>query len=153
PVDDSGQLTQDLRADFNQNPGDAKLDTDRIQLVSSFDKALSFGRCGVTLSLTRTRVDSLRGFLIEDFEGATGDNAVGAAQTRRLTDVFFDTHVTDRPLPWLAITYGLNELWGYATQDSRTFSYNVPLDGGSVPDSASGTPLGTSSLSDRRSLF
>jgi outer membrane receptor protein involved in Fe transport len=153
PLDDSGHLTQELPLDFNQNPSDARLDTDRVQLAAGFDETISLGRWGVTLALTRTRVENLRGFLIEGFDGATGDNATGEAQVRRLTDVFFDTHITDRPLPWLAITYGLNELYGRATQDSRTFSYSIPLDGSAVPDSLSGTPLDNASLGDRRSLF
>lgn len=153
PVDDSGHLTSDLPVDFNQNPADAKLNTDAYQMVLGFDKTVSLGRWGTTFSVTRTKVDTNRGFLIDGYADVVGDNAVGAVQSRWLTDIFFDTHITDRPASWWAITYGLNEVYGRASQSSRSFGYFVPLDGSTPQDSASGTPQGTSSLNDRRSLF
>ena len=48
--------------DFNQNPANAKLDTDRYQLVLGCDRPLSFGRWGNTLAYTDTHTDSVRGF-------------------------------------------------------------------------------------------
>lgn len=153
PVDDSGQLTSDLPLDFNQNPDDAKVNTNSYQWVFGFEKSLSLGRWGTTLSVTSTQVDTIRGFLIDGYRDVESDNAVGAVQSRGQTDLFFDTHVTDRPAPWWAITYGFNELYGRLSQSSRSFSYNVPLDGSTPADSSAGSNESTSSLNDRRSLF
>ena len=154
PVDDSGQLTHAVPADFNQNPGDAKLDTKRQQLVLAYDQSLPIGRWGSTLSYTHTRVDGVQGFLLDaGLDMPNTDNAQGARQARVLKDLFFDTHVTDRPLPWLDVTYGLNELYGVARQASDSFTYVVTLDGSRPSNLADGTEAGTASLRDRRSFF
>lgn len=94
----------------------------------------------------------VRGFLLDGFRDATGDNAAGETQSRRLTDVFVDTHLTSKPVPWLDLTYGLNELYGRATQTSQTFTYFVPLDGNASPNSGAG-PADTPSLQVKRSFF
>ena len=154
PVDDGGQLTHAVPADFNQNPAGAKIDTKRQQLVLAFDQSLLMGRWGSTLSYAHTHVDAVRGFLIDgglDMAGA--DNAQGARQSRDLRDFFFDTHVTDRPLPWLDVTYGLNELYGRARQSSHSFTYAVPLDGSRPSSLADATEAATALLRDRRSFF
>ena len=152
PVDDSGQLSTDLSQNFNQNPDNAKLDTNRFQLVLGYDKSLGFGHWGSTVSLTRSTMHLVRGFLLDGFRDATGDNAAGATQSRRLSDVFFDTHLTSKPVPWLDLTYGLNELFGRATQTSQTFTYFVPLDGSTAPNNSAGTG-DTPSLQVTRSFF
>jgi iron complex outermembrane receptor protein len=154
PVNASGQLTNDVSADFNQNPGDAKLDTSRQQLVLGYDESLPIGRWGTTLSYAHTHVDAVQGFLLDGGLETTGtDNAQGAHQTRSLRDLFFDTHVTDRPLPWLDLTYGLNELYGRAQQASDSFTYLVPVDGSRPSNLADGTEAGNALLLDRRSFF
>lgn len=153
PLDDSGHLSTDLPIDFNQNPGDAKLDTRRLQLVGAFEKALSLGQWGTTLSITQGQEDSVRGFLNDGYRDAVGDNATGTAQSRRLTDVFFDTHLTDQLAPWLSVTYGLNELYGSARQSSQMFTYVVPLDGSAPAPSTAGTPAGTTTMTDSRNFF
>ena len=49
PIDEAtGQFTTLLPVDFNQNPANAKLDTDRYKLVLGYDLPLSFGRWGNT---------------------------------------------------------------------------------------------------------
>ena len=153
PLNDSGHLATDLPIDFNQNPADAKLDTRRVQLVGGYAKTVSLGHWGTTLSITQGNEESIRGFLNDGFRDATGDNASGVVQSRRLTDVFFDTHLTDRLTPWLWVTYGLNELYGSARQSSQSFTYVAPLDGSAPAPSAAGTPTGTTALSDSRNFF
>ena len=154
PVDDRGQLTHAVPADFNQNPSDARLDTKRQQLVLAYDQSLPIGHWGSTLSYTHTRVDAVQGFLLDGgLDMVDAENAQGSRQTRVLKDLFFDTHVTDRPLPWLDLTYGLNELYGHAQQASNTFTYVVPLDGTAPSNLADGTEAGSASLRDRRSFF
>jgi outer membrane receptor protein involved in Fe transport len=154
PVGDDGRLTDEVGPDFNQNPSDAHLDTGQAQLVLGYDKLLPLGRWTSTLSWTHTHVNSLTGFLVDGgLDIDEGDNAEGTNQSRTMHDLFFDTHVTDKPLPWLDLTYGLNELWGHAAQDSASFTYRVPPDGALPPPSSQGTPDETATLLDRRSFF
>lgn len=153
PIDDNGQLHSDLSPDFNQNPADAKLNTDRYQLVLGYDTTLALGQWGTTLALTETKVDSSRGFFIEDYEDAIGDNASGFTQSRRVHELFFDTHLTRQFMPGLDVTFGLNQLMGRVQQDSTAYSYSVPLDGALPPTLPTGTAGDGISLNDRRSFF
>jgi iron complex outermembrane recepter protein len=153
PVDERGQLDGELSPDFNQNPDGAKLDTDRYQLVLGYDANLPLGRWGTTLSLTRSREASVRGFLVEDFEDAVGDNAAGFTQTRHIDELFFDTHLSTRVAEHIDLTFGLNQLTGLARQDSTEYTYLLPLDGGAAPSLAAGTLGDSASLHARRSFF
>lgn len=51
--------------DFNQNPSDGKIDTQRYQLNAGFDRRLSLGDWGSTLALTQTHVQRVQGFFSE----------------------------------------------------------------------------------------
>lgn len=146
-------LTTLLPVDFNQNPADARLDTDRFALTTGYDRKVGLNAWSSTLAVTHTRTRSIRGFLVEDFQGATDTNARGFDQTRTLNDVFFDSHITSRWGESLTVTYGLNELYGRASQDSRTFDYTVPLDGTLPPASSSVSQNESSFLKDTRSFF
>jgi iron complex outermembrane receptor protein len=153
PVGDDGRLSTGVPVDFNQNPADAKLNTRRQQLVLGYDRPLAIGAWGTTVSLTHTRFDGVQGFLVEDGLDVPGDNAQGATQSRQLHDLYVDSHVTGRPLPWLDLTWGINELYGRASQTSASFSYRVAPDGSPPQALAAGTPQGRSSLLDWRSLL
>jgi iron complex outermembrane recepter protein len=148
-----GALTNLIGPDFNQNPGDAKINTRRIQLTAGFDRGVGLAQWSTTLSLTHTRTDLVQGFLQGEFEDATGNNAAGFGQGRSLNELFFDTHLTQNVGDSLRITYGVNELYGRANLSSRLFSYAVPLDGRTPPDSADLATDETTFLSDRRSFF
>ena len=154
PVGDDGRLIDTVPADFNQNPGDAHLNTQRGQLVLGYDVLLPIGRWGSTLSYTHTRIENVQGFLLDGgLDQPAGDNAQGARQSRGLHDLFFDTHVTTRPAAWLDLTYGLNELYGRARQASDSFTYRVSPDGSRPETLEDGTPTDTEGLSDRRSFL
>lgn len=153
PIDGNGQLHTDLAPDFNQNPADAKLDTDRYQLVLGYETTLAPGRWGTVLALTQTRVNSIRGFLLPGYLDAIGDNAAGFTQSRRLHELFFDTHITQRLRPGLELTYGLNQLTGRAHQDSLAYSYAVPLNGATPLPLSAGSAGDGVSLNDKRSFF
>ncbi|MBE7942483.1 MULTISPECIES: TonB-dependent receptor [Ramlibacter] len=153
PVDNAGRLGAGLPVDFNQNPADARLNTERYQLVLGYNRRLAIGDWGTTVSLTHSTVNSTRGFLVDRFLDAAGDNAAGAVQHRQLADVFIDSHITARPVPWLMVTYGFNELYGRASQQSTAFTYAVPLGAGMAPASSAGTPTDAESLADRRNFF
>jgi outer membrane receptor protein involved in Fe transport len=154
PVGDDGQLTDDLSPDFNQNPGDAHIDTQREQFVLGYGRRLGIGRWETTASWTITHVNAVQGFLLEDgLDTPAGDNALGTAQSRYLHDLFFDTHVTSSPTSWMDLTYGLNEIRGRADQGSRSYEYHVPLDGSLPQDLATGDPDEQATLADHRSFF
>jgi outer membrane receptor protein involved in Fe transport len=154
PAGDDGRLTDELPPDFNQNPGDAHIDTQRSQAALAYGRALPIGRWETTLAWTVTHVDAVQGFLTDGgLDIPDGDNAVGTAQSRHLHDFFFDTHVTSNLRPGLDLTWGLNEIHGRAGQSASSYDYHVPLDGGVPPALATGDPDEQVGLSDHRSFF
>src|SRR6266403_452884 len=153
PVDDSGQLTSRLSGDFNQNPSDARIDTNRARAVLGYEKNLGARRWSTTLALTHTHADLIQGFLQDGYATAVGDNAAGFSQTRTLSEAFLDTNVTQALWSDVTATFGLNELYGHARQDSGSFTYTMPLDGSPGPRSAGQTLLATTGLGDTRSFF
>jgi iron complex outermembrane receptor protein len=139
--------------DFNQNPADGKIDTNRFQLTGAYDKDVSVGSWGTTLSVTHTHTQLVQGFFNPDSDAASGpDNATGFHQARNLTEAYLDTHLTHRFGDSLMATFGASELYGRAHQDSQVFSYTVPDDGSLPTPSGEGTPQDSGYLSDRRSF-
>ena len=57
------QLANLLPKDFNQNPANAKLDSDRYQVVLNHELPTSFGRWASSLSYSATQTESVRGFI------------------------------------------------------------------------------------------
>src|SRR5262249_20933557 len=116
-------------------------------------KDVSPGSWGTTLSVTHTRARLIQGFFNEDSDAGSGpDNATGFHQSRNLTEVYFDSHLTHHFSRNVAATFGVSELYGRAEQDTQVFSYTIPDDGGLPAPSGEGTPLGSAHLSDWRSF-
>ncbi len=64
PIDEAtGRFTTLLPVDFNQNPANARLDSDRYKVVLDYGRPVSFGRWGNTAAFTDTLTDSIRGFI------------------------------------------------------------------------------------------
>lgn len=145
-----GTLSTALPVDFNQNPADARIDTDRLSVTGGYDRNLADGSWSTTLAVTATRTKSVRGFLLED---PIDSNAAGFRQTRDLTDVFLDSHFTTDPGKPLTMTYGVNGLFGKARVSSQSFDYNLPLDGGTPPSSGSLALNKARFLKDSRSFL
>ena len=59
----TGQFTAWLPVDFNANPADAKLDSNRYNFVLRYDRPLSFGHCANSLSYTQTPTAPERGLI------------------------------------------------------------------------------------------
>jgi outer membrane receptor protein involved in Fe transport len=153
PVED-GALTDLLSPDFNQNPGDARLDTQREQFALAYDHRLGFGQWDTTVSWTITHLNGVQGFLLDGaLDGDLPENALGTGQSRYLHDLFFDTHITSSLASWMDLTYGLNEIRGRADQSSLSYQYDVPLDGSLPQALATGDPQDQARLLDRRSFF
>jgi outer membrane receptor protein involved in Fe transport len=139
--------------DFNQNPADGKINTNRFQLTGAYDKDVGAGSWGTTLSVTQTHSARVQGFFNPDSDAQSGpDNATGFSQIRDLIEAYFDTHLTHRFGDSLVATFGAGELYGHAHQSSQIFDYTVPDDGTLPSTSAEGTPGDATNLSDWRSL-
>ncbi len=134
--------------DFNQNPADGKIDSNRFQLSGAYDKNIAPGAWGSSLSLTQTHTQLVQGF----FGGSGPGNAAGFHQRRELGEAYLDTHLTHRFSNDVVTTFGASELLGIAHQNSQTFSYTVPADGSLPQSSGEGTPGDSAYLSDQRSF-
>ena len=157
PVDEAtGRLTTLLPLDFNQNPSNAKIGTDRAQFVLGYESPLAIGRWGSTLSYTATQTDSIRGFIDsgdtpQPWSTATNADLEAFEQTLRLRELFIDSHLTSSPLPGLDLTAGVNLLLGRADAGSRRYGLKLLLDGVSqTPATDSAAPKGSVDFDDRR---
>jgi len=157
PIDETtGQFTTLLPVDFNQNPANARLDTDRYKFVLGYALPLSFGRWGTSIAYTDTQTDSVRGFLdIGDTPQPrttkTNADLESFKQALHLQEMFLDSNLTTVLSPHLDLTTGVNVLVGRADADSLRYGLRLPLDGISqAPDIESVNPKGTVSLDDHR---
>lgn len=147
-------LRTDIPQDANHNPADAKLDQKRFQINASYDHGTALGAWRSTLSLAHTKDDIVRGFLRDDAPtpGADGNDADGYRQEREITDLYFDTHLSDALSDAFTLTYGLDFLYGKGEQEAENFAYLVALDGSNAPDSHS-RPIDESNESEAERNF
>ena len=134
--------------DANYNPINGKIDDRRYYGVIGYDTHAAGMPWTTTLALTRSNVDSVRGFLTDIT--AADLNATGFTQSRTITDLYFDSHVTKQFSPMLRVVGGLDYLYGRGVANSGLFDYFVPLSGASRPSSP--TPDERTSLTDRRNF-
>src|SRR6185295_17165058 len=103
PIDDAtGQFSTLLPVDYNQNPANATLDTNRYKVVLDYDVPLSFGRWGNTAAYTQTRTDSVRGFIDagdtpQPWTAKTSADLESFQQSLDLKEMFLDSNLTMRP--------------------------------------------------------
>ena len=157
PIDESsGQFSTLLPVDYNQNPANATLDTNRYKVVLDYDVPLSFGRWGNTAAYTQTRTDSIRGFIDagdtpQPWTAKTSADLESFQQSLDLKEMFLDSNLTTRPANHFDLTAGVNLLVGRAGADSLRYGQRLLLDGVSeVPSTASVAPKGTVDFDDRR---
>jgi iron complex outermembrane receptor protein len=135
-------LSPSVPLDSNQNPADAHLDENRFFARLGYDRSLSHGTWGTTLSFTRSTQDQLRGFLAGVTEPP--DNAVGFRADIGETDLYFDTHFASAKSARWRVVAGLDYLFGNAEAEGDTFDYSVGLDGS--------TPEGSIPLGEKRGI-
>ena len=157
PIDDAtGRFNTLLPVDFNQNPANAALDTNRYKVVLRYDAPLSFGRWGSTAAYTQTSSDSVRGFIDagdtpQPWSAKTNADLESFRQARDLKELFVDSNLTMRPAKNIDLTAGVNLLVGRAGADSLRYGQRLLLDGVSqVPSTESVNPKGTVDFDDRR---
>jgi iron complex outermembrane recepter protein len=148
PIDANGLPTSTLPRDFNQNPSDARLDSDVGRLVAGLDGKAGATRWGSMVSFTRNWTRTIEGF----FDSFPSSSGVGFRQGRQINELFADLHATQPLGETVDATLGVNELLGRAQQDSTTFDYTIPLDG-DAPAGASLPSTGGAALLAHRSLF
>ena len=157
PVDEAtGRFTTLLPMDFNQNPANARLDTDRYKVVLDYALPLSFGRWGNTAAYTDTQTDSIRGFIDladspQPWTPKTNADLESFTQSLRLHELFVDSNLTTRVRRRLDLTTGVNLLLGRADADSLRYGLRLLLDGVSqAPNIESVNPKGTVDFNDHR---
>jgi iron complex outermembrane recepter protein len=129
-------LTNLVPIDSNHNPGDAKIDENRLDFRASYDRDLAGGEWTTTFNVTHTDRDSTRGFLRGEFDVPPDvSNADGFRQDFKGDDLYFDSHLALNPLEGLSIVTGLDYLYGKGEADSDNFEYHVALDGSGAPSS------------------
>jgi iron complex outermembrane receptor protein len=160
PLDErTGQLTTLLPVDFNQNPANAKLDTDRYKFVVNYDVPLSFGHWGNTAAYTKTQTDSVRGFIDigdtpQPWTASTNADLESYTQSLVLHEVFIDSNLTTHPVKKLDLTTGVNFLLGRAEAGSLRYGLRLLLDGVSQAGNIeSVNPKGTVDFTDSRNFF
>jgi iron complex outermembrane receptor protein len=157
PIDEAtGAFSTLLPVDYNQNPANASLDTNRYKAVLEYDKPLSFGRWGNTAAFTQTKDDGVRGFIDagdtpQPWTTKTIADLESFQQSQNLKELFIDSNLTTRPAKRMDLTAGVNLLIGRADSDSLRYGQRLPLDGVSqVPSTETVTPKGTVNLDDSR---
>ena len=160
PIDEAtGQFTTLLPVDFNQNPANAKLDTDRYKFVLGYELPLSFGRWGNSVAYTGNQTDSVRGFLDladtpQPWTTTTNADLESFKQSLRLRELFLDSNLTTELSPRLDLTTGVNVLLGGANAHSLRYGLRLLLDGVSqAPNLESVNPRGTVDFVDHRRFF
>ena len=135
PVADAG-LATDVRLDSNQNPAGAHDDEYRSQLAMSYTAPLAGWDWQNTASLSHLTNPVEQGFLVDGYdEPGTNPNAEGFRQAKRLTEAFFDTHLSRSFSDNLGLTFGFNDAYSNGNATSAVFDYQASLDG-SAPSAA-----------------
>jgi len=160
PLDEAtGALTTLLPVDFNQNPNNARLDTDRYKFVLGYQLPLSFGRWGNSIAYTDTQTNSVRGFLDlgdtpQPWTSKTNADIESFKQSLGVRETFLDSNLTTALSSRLDLTTGINLLVGRADADSLRYGLRLLLDGVSqAPNIESVNPKGTVGLLDHRRFF
>jgi len=157
PIDEAtGAFSTLLPVDYNQNPINAELNTNRYKVVLDYDRRLPFGRWGNTAAFTQSTTDSVRGFIDagdtpQPWTAATNADLESFKQSQDLKELFLDSNLTTRPARRMDLTAGVNLLTGRADADSLRYGQRLLLDGISqVPSTETVAPKGTVSLDDNR---
>ncbi len=143
---EAASLTARIPLDANHNPADARIDGTRLYATAVYDLLLAGSPWTTTLSVSRTANHIVRGFL----DNLDTGEAAGFGQRRRIADVYLDSHVV-RPLSRsIRLLAGLDYVGGLARAESRTFRYDIALNGSNPPSSRSLLSEEESNLRDRR---
>ena len=120
-----------MALDSNQNPAGARNDEYRSQLALSYAALLAGWDWQTTASLSHLTNPVEQGFLVDGYDApGTGPNAEGFRQDKRLTEAFFDIHLSRSFGEELGLTFGFNDAYSNGNATSTVFDYEASLDGG-----------------------
>lgn len=152
--DGASELSPLVPIDANDNPSDAKMDEDRVNLTLGKDTDVKWGEWSTTLSNTFTHNRNIRGFIGNDqLSGCCAPNSQGYNQSVDNTDVYFDTHLTFEPQDDLKMVTGFSYLYGSGQAQSANFQYFIQPSGANPPSSTSLTVDERTGLQDTRRFF
>lgn len=123
--------------DSNHNPSDAKLDENRVHLVGRYTQDTGWGQFSSLAAWSHSEQDLVRGFLGEDFDTPSGNNAHGYRQGRSIDDYYLDAHWDHVFSEQHRLVFGADYLGGQGDQGSENFEYRVPPSGAGAPSSGS----------------
>ena len=136
---DAGVLHPEFSSDVNFNPADAHLRGERYHGVVAVDGRSAWGDWGLTLAVTRSLDNILRGYLRGDAfalppDAGVGDGlqADGYSQTRGITDIYFDAHLV-HAFSGGSLTIGASHLHGAGSEHAINFGYCVDARGIEIP--------------------
>lgn len=133
--------------DANYNPDGAFLNDRRVAASTSFEKSLGHAGWYSSLSISRSRQDSFRGFLNDVVSPVSP--ARGVREIVDMTDIYFDSHIEWTLSPRTKILAGVDHLHGNADAQGADFDYDVAVDGLSIAKVAAPTVLDVK-IGDRR---
>jgi iron complex outermembrane receptor protein len=147
-------LTTLTPLDANYNPADARINENRYNLVLGYARPTALGQWDTTISWAQSYITDIRGFLRRDLIDDGTPNADSQNQSRKILDMYFDTHVSTVASEHLSLVYGVDVLYGVAKQSSSNGEYYVPLSGGIIPPSTSDLHVDeVNSITDKRAFF
>jgi outer membrane receptor for ferric coprogen and ferric-rhodotorulic acid len=145
-----------IDTDANFHPADAAIDETRAHLTTGYTRSTAIGEWETTLALSHTSGDIVRGFLSDSCGPEAPDpatNACGHKQDRRVTDIYFDTHLITQLSDQLTTVIGIDDLFGKGTQEATIFDYSVdPVHGNDAPASSSRPAIENSELDVERNF-
>jgi iron complex outermembrane recepter protein len=122
--------------DSNQHPSDARIDEDRVHVVARYGQDTGWGDFNVLAAVSYSNQDLVRGFLAEEFDAPSGNNALGSRQDRSGTDYYLDLHWNHAFSERSHLVFGADWLGGRGRQDSENFEYRIDLSGHGAPSSS-----------------
>jgi iron complex outermembrane recepter protein len=122
--------------DSNQHPSDARIDEDRVHVVARYGQDTGWGDFNVLAAVSYSNQDLVRGFLAEEFDAPSGNNALGSRQDRSGTDYYLDLHWNHAFSERSHLVFGADWLGGRGRQDSENFEYRIELSGHGAPSSS-----------------
>jgi iron complex outermembrane recepter protein len=147
-------LTTLTPLDANYNPADARIDENRYHLALGYSRNTALGAWETILSWADSLITDIRGFLRPSLNNDGTPNADSQNQDRHILDYYFDSHFTADAGKRVNVVYGVDVLYGRATQSSINGEYFVPLSGPLVVPSTTQLHVDeVNSLSDRRAFF
>jgi outer membrane receptor protein involved in Fe transport len=147
-------LTGLLPLDANYNPADARIDENRYHAVLGYKHNTPIGVWDSTASYAFSEITDIRGFLRPDLTNDGSQNADSQNQRRRLTDSYFDSHLSADLGHGVDLLYGADLLYGLGKQTSINGAYYAPLNGRGVLPATTALHIDEiNSLSDQRAFF